>query len=95
MEEPEKNELLARAKRLEAKLLYGKAGEIYLSLGMEEQAAKAYETAGLFDKAILLYKKLGKKEDIARCVKKRDAGLTGSTFQSVQAEFQQDKGNPY
>ena len=38
---------------------------------------------------------LGKKDDAARCRKKRDADSTGGTWQDIQAEFQKDAGNPY
>ena len=42
MNEEEKAKQLARAKRLEDKMLFVKAAEIYLSLSMEAQAAAAY-----------------------------------------------------
>jgi hypothetical protein len=95
MEEGEKAKLLARASRLEAKMLFVKAAEAYLSLSMEAEAAAAYEKGGDYSRAAGLFAKLGKEGDAARCRKKRDEGATGSTWQDLQAEFQQDKGNPY
>jgi len=95
MEESEKTALLAKAKRLEEKMLFVKAAEIYLKAEMREEAAFAYEKASAFDKAADLFSKLGKSEDAERCRKKRDAAATGRTWQDLQAEFQQDKGNPY
>lgn len=95
MEETEKAALLAKAKRLEEKMLFVKAAEVYLRLEMHEQAAFSYEKGSAFEKAADLFTKLGKKEDAERCRKKRDASATGATWQDVQAEFQQDKGNPY
>jgi hypothetical protein len=95
MEESEKAALLAKAKRLEEKMLFVKAAEVYLKLEMGEQAASAYEKGSAFDKAADLFAKLGKNEDAERCRKKRDAAATGQTWQDLQKEFQQDKGNPY
>ena len=95
MEEQEKQKLLSRAKRLEEKSLFVKAAETYLLLGMEGEAAASYEKCGAFDRAIALFKKLGKGEDAARCGKKRDAASTGKTWADLQADFQKDKGNPY
>ena len=91
----EKQLLLAKAKRLEDKMLFVRAAETYLKLGMNTEAAGAYEKGSAFEKAAELFTKLGKKEDAGRCIKKRDAASTGTTWQDMQAEFQQDKGNPY
>lgn len=95
MEEAEKQELLAKAKRLEGKQMLVKAAEIYATLGMEADAARAFEAAASFDKAIALYLKMGKPEDAARCRKKRDEASTGQTWQDMQSDFQHDSGNPY
>ncbi|MFA6489182.1 MAG: hypothetical protein WCT52_00710 [Candidatus Micrarchaeia archaeon] len=95
MEETGKQELLAKAKRLEGKQMFVKAAEIYSSIEMDAEAAKAYESAGAFDKAIAIFEKTGKKEDAARCRKKRDAASSGQTWQDMQADFQHDSGNPY
>ncbi len=95
MEETEKDALVAKAKRLEEKMLFVRAAEIYLKLEMKPEAAAAYEKGSAFEKAADLFAKLGKKEDAERCRKKRDAASTGTTWQDMQAEFQQDKGNPY
>jgi len=95
MDDEEKKALLAKAKRLEEKLLYVKAAEAYLKLSMEEGAAAAYEKGGDFGKAALLFEKMGKKGDAARCRKKRDEASTGQTWQDMQSEFQHDSGNPY
>ena len=95
MEETEKQELLAKAKRLEGKQMFVKAAEIYSTLGMDAEAAKAYESAAAFDKAIAIYTKMGKKADVERCKKKRDEASTGQTWQDMQADFQHDSGNPY
>jgi hypothetical protein len=94
-EDAEKAKALARAARLEEKSLFVKAAEIYLSLGMEDKAASAYEKGGAFDKAASIFSKIGRGADAARCKAKRDAASTGQTWQDLQAEFQQDKGNPY
>ena len=95
MDDEEKAKLLAKAKRLEEKLLYVKAADIYLKLGMNDEAASALEKGGAFDRAAELFAKAGKEEDAARCRAKRDAASTGQTWQDLQSEFQQDKGNPY
>lgn len=95
MEETEKRELLAKAQRLEGKMLYVKAGDIYLQIGIREKAAAAYENGGAFDKAVMQFEKLGRKEDADRCKSKLDAARSGKTWADEQAEFQQDKGNPY
>ena len=95
MDEAEKTGLLARAKRLEEKMLFVKAAEIYISFSMEAEAADAFEKGSDYSRAALLFDKLGKKEDAARCRKKRDAASTGGTWQDIQAEFQKDAGNPY
>ena len=94
MEEAEKSSLLSKAKRLEGKMLFVKAAEIYLSLFMQAEAASALERGGAYDRAASLFEKMGKAEDATRCRRLRDAASTGSTWQDVQAEFQQDKGNP-
>jgi hypothetical protein len=94
MDENEKSELHAKAKRLEGKMLFVKAAEIYLALGMRLEAAEAYEKGSAFDKAVDHFVKLGKEEDAARCRKKRDENSTGGTWQDLQAEFQKDGGNP-
>lgn len=95
MDENEKTALAAKAKRLEGKQMFVKAAEAYFSLGMNEDAASAYERGGAFEKAAVLFSKLGKEAEAARCRAKRDAASTGQTWQDLQAEFQQDKGNPY
>jgi hypothetical protein len=95
MDDEEKSRLLARAKRLEEKMLFVKAAEAYILLSMPNEAATALERGGDYSRAAELYVKLGKKEDAARCRKLRDEGATGGTWQDIQAEFQQDKGNPY
>ena len=95
MDEEEKAKLLARAKRLEEKMLFVKAADAYLQLSMQDEAATALERGGDYSRAAELYTKLGKKGDAERCRKLRDANSTGNTWQSMQAEFQQDKGNPY
>jgi hypothetical protein len=95
MDDEEKQKLLARASRLEGKMLFVKAAEVYLSLSMQEQAAAAYEKGSDYTRAAELYAKLGKEEDAARCRKLRDAASTGNTWQDMQAEFQKDAGNPY
>jgi len=95
MDEEEKAKLLARAKRLEEKMLFVKAAEIYLSLSMEADAAEAFEKGSDYSRAASLFEKLGRPEDAARCRKKRDAASTGGTWQDIQAEFQKDAGNPY
>ena len=88
-------ELLAKAVRLEGKMLFVKAADVYLSLEMREKAAEAYEEAGAYDKAIALFEKLGKKGDADRCRSRQEAARSGRTWADEQAEFQQDKGNPY
>ncbi len=95
MDDEEKAKLLARAKRLEEKTLFVKAAEIYLSLSMEKEAAGTFEKGSDYTRAASLFEKLGKKDDAARCRKKRDADSTGGTWQDIQAEFQKDAGNPY
>ena len=95
MDGPEKAALLAKAKRLEEKLLYVKAADAYLQLGMQPEAASALEKGGAFDKAAGLFSSIGRKEDAARCMAKRDAAATGQTWQDLQSEFQKDSGNPY
>jgi hypothetical protein len=94
MDEQEKAELMAKAKRLEGKALFVRAAEVYISLGMRLSAAEAYEKGSSFDKAVGQFVKLGREEDAARCRKKRDENSTGSTWQDLQAEFQKDAGNP-
>jgi len=88
-------QIILRANSLEKKQLYVKAAELYLQAGEEGKAAKAYETGCAYDKAILLFKKMGKKEDVARCEKKRDAASSGGSWLDLQSEFQKDAGNPY
>ena len=95
MDEAEKTGLLAKAKRLEEKLLFVKAADAYLKLGMQPEAASALEKGGAFDRAAELFSKIGRKEDAVRCRAKRDAAANGQTWQDLQSEFQQDKGNPY
>lgn len=95
MDDEEKAKLLARAKRLEEKLLFVKASDAYLQLGMQSEAAFALEKGGAFDRAAELFSKIGKKEDAVRCRAKRDAASTGQTWQDLQSEFQHDSGNPY
>lgn len=93
--EGERKELAAKAARLEGKQLFVKAAEIYLKLGDSAGAAAAYEKGSDFGKAAALFEKMGKSEDAERCRKKRDEASSGATWQDVQAEFQQDRGNPY
>ena len=95
MDEMEKQSLLAKAARLEAKMLFVKAGDISLSLMMRGNAAEAYEKGGAYDKAIAQFEKLGKNDDADRCRAKRDEGRSGKTWSDEQVEFQKDKGNPY
>ena len=95
MDEAEKTKLLARAKRLEEKMLFVKAAEIYLSLSMQAEAAASFEKGSDYTRAASIFEKLGKKEDVLRCRKLRDAASTGGTWQDIQAEFQKDAGNPY
>ena len=95
MDDEEKTKQLARAKRLEDKMLFVKAAEIYLSLSMEAEAAAAFERGSDYSRAASLFEKLGKADDAARCKKLRDAASTGGTWQDMQAEFQKDAGNPY
>ncbi|MCX6773169.1 MAG: hypothetical protein NTV88_05385 [Candidatus Micrarchaeota archaeon] len=95
MEEAERAELVAKARRLEGKLLYVKAAEIYLKVEMKNETAAAYEAGGAFEKAADLFTKLGKKDDAKRCKIKLEAARSGKTWADEQAEFQQDKGNPY
>lgn len=94
MDDAEKAALLARAKRLEGKMLFVKAADAYVTLGMGAEAAAAYEKGSAFDKAAEQFMKLGRKDDAERCRKKRDENSTGSTWQDLQAEFQKDSGNP-
>jgi hypothetical protein len=91
----DKDKAIARAKRLEEKMLFVKAAEAYLSVSMKEEAAKAYERGGAYDKAIELFGALGKKEEAERCRKKRDESSTGKTWMDMQSDFQHDAGNPY
>ncbi len=93
--ENEKQAMLLRAAALEKRQLYVKAAELYLRAGEEGKAAGAYEEGCAYDKAIALFKKMGKEEDIARCGKKRDAASTGGSWLDMQSEFQKDAGNPY
>lgn len=94
MEQSERGELLAKAKRLEGKLLFVKAGDIYLAIQMKEDAASAYERGSAFDKAIAVFRELGRPKDAKRCEEKRAAGSTGQTWQDLHSEFQRDNGNP-
>jgi hypothetical protein len=94
MDEAETSSLISKAKRLEGKLLFVKAGDIYLSVGMKGEAASAYEKGSAFDKAITIFRALGKPKDVKRCEDKRAAGATGQTWQDLQSEFQRDSGNP-
>jgi len=95
MDAEEKALLVAKAKRLEGKLLYVKAAEVHLLLGDEQSAAADYERGSDFGKAAALFEKMGKKDDAERCRKKRDEASTGQTWQDLQSEFQKDSGNPY
>jgi len=95
MDEAEKSKQLARAKRLEEKMLFVKAAEIYLSLSLESEAAEAFEKGSDYSRAASLFEKLGKADRAERCRKLRDAASTGGTWQDMQAEFQKDAGNPY
>ncbi len=95
MDETEKQTLIEKAQRLEGRQLFVKAAEAYLEIGMEPEAAAAFEKCGAYDKAEALYKKLGLAQDAERCAKKRGESMSGTTWQDLQSEFQQDKGNPY
>lgn len=97
MEETEKQQLVEKAHRLEAKQLFVKAADYYLKVDMGFEAASAYEKAMAFEKAESLFRKLGKNEDAERCKAKREkaSGEAGRTWQDLQSEFQKDKGNPY
>jgi len=93
--EDEKQKFVLRASALEKRQLFVKAAELYLQAGEEGKAAGAYEAGCAYDKAIGLFKKMGKEKDIARCEKKRDAASTGGSWLDMQSEFQKDAGNPY
>ncbi len=95
MDEQEKQQLIEKARRLEGKQLFVRAAETYLKIGMDPEAAAAFEKCGAYDKAEGLYKKLGRGKDAERCAKKRGESMSGTTWQDLQSEFQQDKGNPY
>ena len=95
MDESERTLLIAKAARLEEKMLFVKAAEVYLKLSEDGKAAEAYEKGSAFDRAAALFSKAGKDKDAARCRAKRDAASTGQTWQDVQSEFQKDSGNPY
>lgn len=86
---------LAGARALEGKRLFVKAAERYLKIGMEEPAAAAYENGGAFEKAAALFEKLGRNEDVRRCEEKKKAASDTTTWDDLQSEFQQDRGNPY
>ncbi|MCX8197526.1 MAG: hypothetical protein N3G80_04420 [Candidatus Micrarchaeota archaeon] len=90
----DKANLMAKAALLEKKQLFIRAAEIYLSCGMEQEAACAYEKGGSFEKAAKIYEKLGKTEEAKRCRLKLEAQLSGQSWQDLQAEFQKEKGNP-
>ncbi len=90
-----KDELIAKAKRLESKLLYVKAALIYAKLGMDKEAGFAYETASDYAKAIGHFKKANCKEDVKRCEEKISGTNNGKTWQDLQKEFQVEAGNPY
>ncbi len=89
-----KDELIAKAKRLEGKLLYVKAAGIYAKLGMDKEAGQAFETASDFTHAIEHFKKAGCKDDVKRCEGKMGASNNGKTWQDLQKEFQDEAGNP-
>ena len=95
MEESERQALAQRAASLEKKQLYVKAAEVYLKAGMGQDAARALETCGAYERAEKLFRELGMAQDADRCAKKRDSVSSGQTWMDLQAEFQQDKGNPY
>jgi len=91
----EKQELLAKAQRLEKKQLYVKAAEIYAKIGDEEKAAHTYETACDFRKAEALFIKLEKTDDAKRCHKKRIGAISdGSTWDDMHKKYQDEAGNP-
>jgi hypothetical protein len=94
MDEAERQKLAEKAKRLEEKMLFVKAGEVYLSLSMQPEAAGAFEKGGDYTRAAALFRQLGREEDARRCEEKRD-GASGKSWLELQSEFQQDKGNPY
>ena len=95
MEGEEKEKLIARAQRLEGKMLFVKAADAYIAAGREREAASAFEKGSAFYKACALFKKLGMDADAKRCSEKRDAGSSGRSWQDEQADFQKDAGNPY
>ncbi|HIH18460.1 TPA: hypothetical protein HA225_00625 [Candidatus Micrarchaeota archaeon] len=97
MGDQEIGRLLARAKSLESKQLFVKAADYYIKAGMEYEAAAAFEKAAAYGKAEALFRKLGKDDDAMRCKEKREKSSSdaGKTWQDLQSEFQQDKGNPY
>ncbi|MFA5105552.1 MAG: hypothetical protein WC506_01190 [Candidatus Micrarchaeia archaeon] len=94
-EEPTREQLIAKAKRLESKLLYAKSGDIYAKLGMDKEAGQAYETAGDLKRAIEYFKKAGCGEDVKRCEQNLKEKASGKTWQDLQKEFQDEAGNPY
>ena len=85
-----KDELRAKATRLEGKKLYVKAAEIYKRIGQNDKAAKAYEDGGAYQEAATLYDSLGRKEDAERCRKTLEAGKNPQTWSDLQAEFVSD-----
>lgn len=95
MDEQGKTAIVEKARHLEGKQLFVKAAEAYLQAQMREEAAKAYESGGALLKAEELFGKIGKAEDAARCKKKREEEINQPTWADLQAEFQQDRGNPY
>jgi hypothetical protein len=90
MELTEKEQLLAKAQRLESKKLFLKAASLYQKIGEEEKAAFAFENAGAFEKAAELYKKLGNKEKEEECKKKLEQSKNQQTWADLQAAFVSD-----
>ena len=85
-----REEQIAKAKRLAEKQLFVKAAQIYQKLGMEDEAAFNYETGGDYDMAIGIYHKLGKEEDVKRCEEKKNASAQTETWDDMHAKFQAD-----
>jgi len=85
-----KDELIAKAARLEGKKLYVKAAEVYKALGQLDKAANALELGGAHEPAAELYDKLGEKEKAAACRKRLEEEKNPQTWSDLQAEFVSD-----